>query len=757
MRRLFATLVAAAVLHMPSIAGAQTPAAPGPPTLVIPRIAAAPRIEPFLTMHPAESDTAGMARVENFTQRWPDDGKPERFKTVAYLGYTAEAIHAIFLAFDPDPASLRAHLVRREEVFRVNDDEVEMRIDTYGDRRQSYYLVANPLGVQLDAAWPEVGGQYDESFDLVWHSRGQRTGDGFVVHMTVPFRSLRFNPDSAQPWGIYLGRWIPRTGEWSFWPPISIRQQSYLAQMARLDGIRDVERGRGIQLIPYGSSRAYRALDQRDRSRPVFARELADPNVGLDAKFILRDALVADATINPDFSQVESDAPQITANQRFEVFFPEKRPFFLENAGFLQTPINLMFTRRIADPQYGGKLSGRAGPWSIGALVTDDEAPGKRVAATDPFHARRAWNAAVRVGRNAFGQSNIGAIATHRDLPGRTNTVAGIDTRLRFARVWTGDAQVALSRVDAPTGRTNGSAYFVALARNARTVSARTQFDGRSAGFATDLGFVPRLDVHQLTQTISYTMRPAKTVNSWGPSLLVERAWAHRGTPLDLRARPGLSFDLRRSTNFAIFAEASSVTLRPGDGANVSAPITLRPDTWAITSSTSPRPQWSAAFDITAGSAVNFNPAGSQAPALGDYVRTRVSLSVRPLTPLRIENTWLRAALGTGGAEAFASNIVRSQWAWQFTREWSLRFIGQYESVTTDPAKSALAPRRNLNADLLLTRLVNPWTALYIGYNGNGQNLELVEDGATSRLRRTTTLQRDAWQIFVKWSHLLRW
>jgi len=160
MRRLFATLVAAAVLHMPSIAGAQTPAAPGPPTLVIPRIAAAPRIEPFLTMHPAESDTAGMARVENFTQRWPDDGKPERFKTVAYLGYTAEAIHAIFLAFDPDPASLRAHLVRREEVFRVNDDEVEMRIDTYGDRRQSYYLVANPLGV---LSWTRPGPRLADS------------------------------------------------------------------------------------------------------------------------------------------------------------------------------------------------------------------------------------------------------------------------------------------------------------------------------------------------------------------------------------------------------------------------------------------------------------------------------------------------------------------------------------------------------------------------------------------------------------------
>src|SRR5918993_1498692 len=133
--------------------------APTPiPTLVIPRLLSPPALESFVTMHPPAAAIGTMVKVEHFTQRWPDDGKPERFKTVAYLGYTDEALHVIFVAFDPDPPALRAHLVRREEVFTVNDDEVELRLDTYGDRRQSYYFVTNPLGVQLDAAWPEVGG-----------------------------------------------------------------------------------------------------------------------------------------------------------------------------------------------------------------------------------------------------------------------------------------------------------------------------------------------------------------------------------------------------------------------------------------------------------------------------------------------------------------------------------------------------------------------------------------------------------------------
>ena len=759
MPTLISALVFAAVLTCASAFADQTAERSPRPSLTLPLLQSPPDFEAFVTMRPSPEAVRGMAKVEHFTQRWPDDGQPERFKTVAYVGYTDDAFHVVYLAFDPQPAEIRAHLIRREEVFTVNDDEVELRLDTYGDRRQSYYFVSNPLGVQLDAAWPEVGGQYDESFDLLWHSRGQRTPEGFVVAMEIPFRSLRYKPGRDQQWGIYLGRWIPRTGEWNFWPPISIRQQSYLAQMASVDGLHDVTRGRGVQLIPYASYRAFRALDQRDRSRPAFIDDRRDPSAGLDAKFIVRDALVVDATANPDFSQVESDAPQITANQRFEVFFPEKRPFFLENAGLLQTPINLVFTRRVADPEIGVKLTGRTGGWSVGALVADDEAPGKRVPDTDPASGSRAWVTALRASRNLFGQSSLGGIVTHRAVTGRVNTVSSIDSRIRLARVWTVDGQLAISHLDTASAARSGSgsAYLFAVSRNGRTVAARSEVDGRSADFATDLGFVPRLDVREITQTVSYTARPAKALTDWGPTLLAERAWAHDGTPLDWRIRPGISFNFRRSTSVSAFAEQSEVTLRPGDAPNVATALRFRPATWGFTASSSPRPAWAASMSVGAGTGINFSPSLDATPDTGDSTNVRISLSVRPLTPLRIDNTWLRAALDSRGARAFVSNIVRTQWAWQFTREWSVRFIGQYDGVTTDPGRSSLTPRRNFNADVLLTRLINPWTAIYAGYNGNAQNLELLQDATGPRLRRTTSLERDAWQIFVKWSHLLRW
>ncbi len=754
-------LVAVMLVITSSVPAAAQPAPSSErPVLTVPKLAAPPDFADFLDMQPSETTTSAMARVDRFTQRWPDDGQPERMKTIAYAGYTDDALHVVFVAFDPSPSELRAHLIRRDDVFTVNDDEVEVRLDTFGDGRQSYYFVSNPLGVQLDAAWPEFEGQYDQSFDLVWHSRGERTSQGFVVWMAIPFKSLRFKPGETQHWRVYFGRWIPRTGEWSFWPPISNRQQSYLAQMARLEGIGGVSRGSGIQLIPYASSRSFKALDGGAAGGPAFVRDDLDPSVGFDAKAVLRDALVVDMTANPDFSQVESDVPQITANQRFEVFFPEKRPFFLENTGFFRTPINLLFTRRIADPQVGAKLTGKVGAWAVGFLAADDEAPGKRVSSDNRASGARAFTGIARVSRSVVGRSTVGAIVTRRQFRDRDNLVAGIDGRVLMGRVWTAEGQYATSRL-APVldaGGQEGSAYLAALSRGGRTVTSRTELGGRSSGFVTDLGFVPRIDAHEASQSLTYTMRPAKALSDWGPTALLQRAWAHDGTPLDWRVRPSLSFGFRRSTSLDAFVEASHVKLRPGDAPNVTYDLDLRPDTWGVDASTSPRPAWSAAVTVARGRAINFAPAAGARPGTGDHMSSRVTLGLRPLTPLRIENTWLHTTLGLGGRLAFATDIVRSQWAWQVTREWSLRFIAQYDHTRTDASLSTVSARRNLNADVLVTRLINPWTALYVGYNGNAQNLALVDAGTEGRvLRRTATLASDGWQVFVKWSHLLQW
>lgn len=183
-------------------------------------------------------------------------------------------------------------------------------------------FLANPLGIQLDGVTGE-GQDDDYSFDTLWHSEGRLTADGYVVRMAIPFKSLRFSNAPAQTWGIAFGRIITRNNETSFWPYITRRIASFGTQVATLEGLERISPGRNLQFIPYGTFTSARFLEagQSDLASDTLGR------AGLDGKMVLHDAVTVDLTLNPDFSQVESDEPQVTVNQRFEVFFPEKRPF----------------------------------------------------------------------------------------------------------------------------------------------------------------------------------------------------------------------------------------------------------------------------------------------------------------------------------------------------------------------------------------------------------------------------------------------
>ncbi|HEX5315845.1 MAG TPA: DUF5916 domain-containing protein, partial [Candidatus Kapabacteria bacterium] len=320
--------------------------------LVIPRLSHPPLLEDFLSMKPEGEMALKMAVVTDFVQRDPHDGQPVSEPTAAYLGYDDKNLYAIFVCFD-DPHKVRARLSRREDVY--DDDQVEVMLDTYHDKRRAYMFQSTPLGVQWDATWTEqpfdeTSGNIDTSFDTVWDSRGQVTDKGYVVRIAIPFRSLRFPDQQKQTWGIILYRGITRKGEDAFWPHISMAEDGRLKRAARLEGLEGISPGDNVQLIPYTLLRSFRALDDRDPLDPHFSEPALAGQIGMDGKFILRNNFVLDVTANPDFSQVETDDPQITENQRFAVYFPEKRPFFQENADFFRTPIDLFFTRNIQDP-----------------------------------------------------------------------------------------------------------------------------------------------------------------------------------------------------------------------------------------------------------------------------------------------------------------------------------------------------------------------------------------------------------------------
>ncbi|MFQ5778494.1 MAG: carbohydrate binding family 9 domain-containing protein, partial [Terriglobia bacterium] len=235
------------------------------PNLIIPRVSRPPALEDFLTMKPNGKAEGQLAKVEGFLQREPSDGAPATQRTEAYIGYDDKNLYVVFVCFDQEPEKIRARMVPRENIF--GDDLVEVMLDTFHDQRRAFGFVANPHGIQWDGLWTEGQG-WDGSFDTLWHSKGQRTPDGFVVWMAIPFKSLRFTATPEQTWGIVFLREVPRNNEESFWPRVSSRVEGRLNQAATLQGLENISPGRNVQLIPFGVFRSFRALDTRDPLAP---------------------------------------------------------------------------------------------------------------------------------------------------------------------------------------------------------------------------------------------------------------------------------------------------------------------------------------------------------------------------------------------------------------------------------------------------------------------------------------------------------
>ncbi len=315
------------------------------PSVTIPRVDRAPKLEDFPEMEPNAWARVNLAKIEGFVQRDPRDGEPATQRTEVYLGYDAKRLYAIFVCFDTMPNRIRARMLRRGDPLVFDDDLVNLYLDTFHDQRRAYVFALNPYGIQVDAIWTEQSQDFDNSFDTVWDSAASVNQRGYAVWMAIPFKSLRFPNTLRQTWGVIVERVLPRANESSAWPHITSRIQGRLNQAAQLEGLEDISPGRNIQVIPYGVVRSFRALDKRDPLLPRFVRERAEFDGGLDAKFVLKDSLVLDVAANPDFSQVESDEPQVTVNERFEVPATLRRPSICCSPGASRTPGSVCVSR----------------------------------------------------------------------------------------------------------------------------------------------------------------------------------------------------------------------------------------------------------------------------------------------------------------------------------------------------------------------------------------------------------------------------
>ncbi len=731
-------------------------------------------------MKPAGPTASGMGKVEGFTQREPRDGAPASQRTEVYLGYDSRSIYVVFVCFDDQPNKIRAHLNRRENVD--GEEQVGIYFDTFLDHQRAYGFRTNPLGVQQDFIWTESLGP-DNSFDTVWQSRGQRTGEGYVVWMAIPFKSLRFSSKLQQTWGILLERAIPRSSEDSFWPAVTPRVDGRLSQEGTLAGLEGISAGRNTQFVPYGVFRSFRSLDTTDSANPRFTQKDAQGAVGLDAKVVVKDSLVLDATVHPDFSQVESDEPRPTANQRFAVYFPEKRPFFLENSDFFQTistvggmndfyqpAIRYVFTRNIGDPQFGVRLTGKLGPYSAGFLVSDDFSIGNSLARSDPNFHKRAYFAIGRASRDIGKGSKIGVIFTDREFAGSFNRVGGFDARFKLTPSWVANLMAVVSSDLDTTGvYSYGSAYDFQLLRTGRRLTYDLEFHDASPGFITQTGFFRRPDIRRAIQNVDYTFHPeGKWLQVWGVSGIYGRSYDHSGLLLDESISPTLHLQFQGQSELGAFNGRFHETLRPVDYAALLHNLDFPENFYGGWGSIGLLRQANFHGFAYHTGAINFNPPTGQAPFAGKEDFATLGVSLRPLTALAIDNTYIldRLRVHSNGRNIFTNHILRSKWNYQITRELSLRLILQYNAVLSDPLYSSLARAKDFNADFLITYLIHPGTAFYIGYNSNLENIDRrlclrvplagMCDPSTNGPLRSSGFLSDGRVLFVKLSYLFR-
>jgi hypothetical protein len=712
----------------------------------IPKIDQEPTLADFADMQPGTAVARSMTRVDGFVQREPVDSVAPSQRTEIYFGYDDRRFYAIFLAFDDQPDQIRATLSSRENID--GDDSVELTLDTFNDQRTAYNFRVTPLGIQRDARWTE-GRTMDLSWDAAWESDGVLTDQGYMVKIAVPLASIRFPSADMQTWRVQAGRFIPRLSEESYWPAYSLVRGGRLNQAALITGMGDITPGNNNQYIPYIFSRRADVLQRNAPGGPAM-RESTEMEVGLDAKFVYRDAWVLDLTINPDFSQVESD------------LFPERRPFFIENADFFKpTDATYLFTRRIVDPELGMRVTGRQNGWGFGALLMNDKAPGLNRAENDPLNGEKAQISVIRGFRDLGGQNRIGTLIIDRQLGDGYNRMVGIDGRFYPDDNWIVTASAMSSQTVGVNGgaKRKGLQRDLLIERRGRTFTTHLHWVDADRDFVSQLGFQNRwyradtAGVHSFHVLSFYPENSRLT--SWGPRLSANYLRDTAGVKIFSSLGPSMNFNFN-TTRISVEVTETAETLRPRDFSGLLA--TRVYDYRTVGGSIRNDSLSSATIEAAyrTGSALNLVPPVGQLPVVADTNRFDLSLLWRPIQQLRVDNTYLKANLDTkSGLKVFENEILRTSWNYQFTREISLRAIVQYENTKAGPA-TRLKDGENLNFDVLLRYVINPLSAFYVGFNINQRNFDIIDTPEGRELVLADNLTKDGEQFFVKFSYLFQ-
>jgi hypothetical protein len=648
--------------------------------------------------------------LDSFTQYEPQEGGQPTENTVAYLGYDSKNLYIGVKCYDSNPKAVRACLAKRDQVY--GDDGITIFLDTFNDQKRAFAFQVNPCGVQNDGIYTETRRRgrgrgsgmfgFDRNWDTFLMTDASQDEEGYTIEMAIPFKSLRFPNRNPQTWGLQIKREIRRKSEEIYWAPRSRSINGFLIQAGTVEIDGDIEQGKNIEIMPVVTGLKQNGVK-------------FDPEAGLNFKYGITSDLTADMALNPDFSQIEADMPQIDVNQRYALYYPEKRPFFLEGQDIFDTPFELVYTRKIVNPLWGAKLTGQVGKWTLGFLSAYDEnAVGIDIplGSEAPIIATpQSMVSVFRIRRDLFSESYIGFILTDKELGNSWNSlannhnrVAGIDGHFKFKNYYRVSFQIVGSHSKVGEEKTDiVPAMSFSISRQARHLQLSVDYNSLPPDFEASTGFFRRKDVKSLSSRVSYAFLPQNDlIISIRPSFEYRRIYDFDNTLTDEQFNfSGWISGWKNSHLWGVFRS----TLERYGG------IDFKKKTFMINLTSDPLSWLSGNINLSFGDGIYY----SYDPYLGYKTSYGLRLTLKPLTNLRLfynitNNKFFKQR---GGKRVYNINIFSQRISFQISRTLSLRLITDYNDYY-----------KKLYNSLLLSWELRPGTVFYLGIDDNQEQDE---------------------------------
>ncbi len=682
--------------------------------LKVPELSHPPKIDGVLENPIWEKEAL---KIENFLQFTPKEKGTPTEKTVAYIGYDKKFIYFAFRCYDSDPKKLRATITNRDNI--IDDDWIAVFIDTFNEKRRAFSFFINPRGVQMDLMRIEEGGNnnMDASWDTVFYSDGKVDEEGYTVEMAIPFKSIRFPDKEKKIWGIVLGRTIARKGEIVIWPPVSKSIPGLLSQGGEIVILGEVEKGKNFEFMPIVTS-----LKNKD--------EKADLQPGMNFKWGISSDLTLDLTLNPDFSHIEADAPQIDINQRFALYYSEKRPFFLEGMEIFRFPeIDMVYTRRIIDPAGGAKLTGKVGRFTYGLISAYDTNPTESLLEVHNGGESRNDNALfniVRIKADVFKESYLGFCLADKEIDGSYNRVLGVDGQFRFKDKFFFSFQAIGSKTkfdDQETGIV--PALYADFSYFSKHLGGGLYWMSIHPDFEASSGFINRVDYRNLGAYTRFRVYPEKKyLNQVSLGLNAGQRYAYF---------EDLLIDRWSSANLQLrFTEFSQMNITFQDSMERYEGIDFNKNSFTVEGENNLVSWLPFGFYFRTGHSIFYD---SDDPFLGWSNTYGLFFNVKPNKRLQMsvdfskETFWEKR----GGEQIYDFNAVRQRTTYQLSKTLSLRAIVDYYHEDNE-----------FYGSFLVSWILRPGTVFFFGVDST------YLKGGSGRYGQ------DNYSIFIKFSYWWR-